>query len=383
MHRHRRRQPRLLRRSGSAYMSVLGSIIAITSVAVVGVKSGMQRAHMAQRLSFSTRAQAIAEAGVSRAYTVLAEDFTSREDPAAFPLTPYAGGTYDVDVAPVDDDMAAIKSVGTYEGVTETVILDVREHQLYVTTDPENAYGYAILADEKISWTGCGVFEGDSRVHANGVFKQAGCGELNADISSTAKITLNGASGMVDGDAAAPRVKGKTSKVTGDVIEMAVDRVPIPQIDLVPYYTEALIHGQVYDGSQTIDHAFAPPGGIMWVNGDLHIAGSEDVTGCFIATGDIHLSGSSGQHQYGDYPGFISRDGDIKVAGCGTYEGLIYTRIGDIQFTGSGKVIGAIISGGNFKKAGCSTVIAYVESVPIAPDETASDGVLCVSAWQQ
>lgn len=376
---HTRNHPR----RGHAYLAVFGVILTVTAITVTGVKSGMQRAFTARRLSQTTRAQAIAEAGVSRAYVALAEDFEARSTPEAFPLTQYAGGTYDVDVWPVGDDMAAIRSIGTYQGIVETVILDVKEHQLHRESDPENAYGYAILADEDISWTGCGVFERDSLIHANGIFKQAGCGELDANISSTVKITLKGKSGEIDGDAAAPVVKGKTSKVTGTVSEIPVPRVAIPTIDLVPYYAEALANGQVYEGGLSLSHAFAPPGGVVWINGDLHLSGSDDVTGCFIATGDIHLSGSGGQVQVQDYPAFLSRDGDIKISGSGEYEGLVYTRIGDIQITGSGTVRGSIISGGCFKKAGCSTIFTYVESVPIAPDEVVSEGVLVVSAWQQ
>lgn len=368
---------------GSGLVIVMVVTFSIAGILTTVVASSLQRCFMARRLTDRIRAQAIAEAGVSRAYEDLSENFDLRLDDDAFPAMDYLGGSFDVTVLPVDADVAVINSQGKHGDVAVTVILDVRQSGGTVVEAGGSAYGFAIIADGEISWTGCGVFQGDSYVHANQLFKQAGSGELNANISSSLKITLNGKSGEIDGDATAPTVAGKTSKVTGTVTESAVSTVEIPEIDLLPYYNEALANGQVYEGSQTLSSSFSPPGGIMWVNGDLHISGPHDVVGCFIATGDIHCSGSGGQAKVDGYPGFVSRDGDIKFSGSGDYNGLVYTRIGDVQITGSGSVSGSIICGGDFKKAGCSTIINYIESIPSPPHADSTDGVLCVSAWQR
>ncbi len=370
-------------RSGNAMITVLGIIMTLSAFLMVGVGTSMQRSFMVRKLGDRARARSIAEAGAAQAYITLDGDFSTRTNEAAFPVTDYAGGTYDVTVTALAEDGAVIESVGTYMAVSETVILDTRLKGGGSETTVEHAYGFAILADGLITWTGCGVFGGESRVHANGLFKQAGSGELSADITSATAITLKGNSGEIDGDVTAPDVSGKTGKVTGSVTEMAVDTVPIPQIDLVPYYNHAVANGEVHQGSQTISSSYAPVGGIMWVEGDLQFSGSGIRTGCFIATGGIHLSGSGGQVQVDDYPAFISRDGGIKLAGSGSYEGLLYAPAGAIEITGGGSVAGSIICGGDFKKAGCSTVFSYVESVPIAPNETQSEGILCISAWQQ
>ncbi len=370
-------------RRGFAYLTVLGVSLTLTAVVSVGVNCGLQQIFTVRRNSARVHARAIAEAGISYAYVTLATDFDSRDSDDAFPVTPFAGGTYDVTVLSVGDEMAVITSHATYQGVTDTVILDVRKDMLERTVKASNAYGYAILVDGQISWTGCGVFYGGARVHANDQFKQAGSGELNADISSSTEIQLLGNSGEVDGDAIAPVIAGKVSKVTGVVVSDDVPHVPTPSIDLLPYYQEALDNDQVYEGSQTISAAFAPAGGIMWINGDLQVAGSEDITGCFIATGDIHHSGSGNQHKVEGYPAFISRDGNIKFSGSGHCDGLVHTRIGNVEVVGSGSVTGSIICGGDFKKAGVSSIFSYVVSVPVAPDEVESDGVLCVSAWQK
>lgn len=369
-------------KAGTSLPVVLGTILVVSILLAAVSRTAGQRAFTARQLACRIRAQALAETGVSHAYNLLAQDFEQRTNEASFPLTQYDGGTYDVSVTPLGEDNAVIRGVGTYASVRESVIVDVRRHVQDVAQQ-DVAYGYAILADGEISWTGCGVFEGDSRVHANSTFKQAGCGELNADISSSAAVTLKGNSGEIDGDVTAPDVSGKTGKVTGTITETAVPEVSLPVIDLVPYYNEALANGEVYEGGQTVSGDFSPVGGIMWVNGTLSFSGSGTRTGCFIATGDIHCSGSGQQIKVQGYPAFASRDGGIKFSGSGSCEGLVYARIGSVEITGSGRIDGSVICGSDFKKAGCSTVIAYVDSTPVSPVDVASDGVLCVSAWQR
>jgi hypothetical protein len=370
-------------RRGGGLVAVLVVTLSISGL-LAGVMAGsLQRAFMAKRLADRIRAKAIAERGVSTTYAALASDFDLRTNENAFTETEYAGGSVDVDVTPIGDDSAVINSTATYGSATEVAMLDVRIYGGNDVGSGGAAYGCAILADGEISWTGCGVFFGDSLVHANNAFVQAGSGELNAKVSSSVSVVLKGNSGAINGDVVAPEVSGKTSKVSGTITEQAVDEIPIPEIDLAPYYNEALANGQVYEGNRTLSSGFAPPGGIMWVNGDLTVSGPDDIEGCFIATGNIHCSGSGGHSKVAGYPAFVSRDGDIKFSGSGRYEGLVYTRVGDVEVVGSGTLEGSVICGGDFKKAGVSTIFNYERSVPVAPNALPSDGVLCVSAWQK
>ncbi len=371
------------RRRGSALLVVLIAAFGVSALLITVSRAASQRSFTAQRMARRVRAQSIAEAGVSRGYQLLAGDFRLRTNAVLIAETAYGGGTYEVSSQPVGDAEAVLTGRAVYRNVEQTVVLDLHRREIGVPDSGEEAYTFAILADGEISWTGCGVFQGHSTVHANDAFKQAGCGELNADISSSVSIVLKGNSGEIDGDATAPSVSGKTGKITGTLTEQAVPNIPLPEIDLVPYFNRADAYGEVYDGRVTISGNAAPAGGVMWVNGDLQISGPGVLEGCFIATGDIHVAGSGPQHKVASYPAFVSRDGDIKISGCGDYEGLIYARIGAIEVTGSCSITGSIICGGDFKKAGSSTVFGYVRSVPVAPDSTPTDGVLCVSAWQK
>lgn len=379
------RERRILqgKRAGSALITILIVTTALCAVLGVTVQMGSQRAFQAARLSDQIRAKAIAEAGVAEAFSRLAVDWPARTNADSFPLTDYAGGAFDVAVSVIDDYSAVICSTGTFQGVMDVAILDVRLFLNGTAVDTNGAYDCCIVAEEEVTWTGCGVFSEGGRVHGNLDFKQAGCGELNTTISSSTEITLLGNSGFVDGDAYAPKVKGKTSKVYGTVYEQPVPELKIPEIDLAPYYQQALANGEVYNGKLTVSHAFAPVGGVCWVNGDLWLVGSEDIEGCFIATGDIKCSGSGGHTKVAKLPALISRDGDIHITGGATYYGMVYARIGNIDITGGCQVYGQLMCGGDFTKHGASAIFSYAKSVPVAPGEPESEGSLAAMAWQR
>lgn len=236
--------------------------------------------------------------------------------------------------------------------------------------------GYVILAGGDMTWTGTGSTDLSGGVaHTNGSFKMTGSNTIRGDVSSVSRIWCTGSS-VIDGDATAPVFKGKSpGNVTGDARQTGVETVAIPDIALTAYYAQALANSEVYDGDQhfTGSSQLTPSGGIMWVDGDLQISGSGDMVGCFIATGDIKISGSGDQVNVDDFPAVISVTGDIDISGSGAYHGLIYTKNGDFEKSGSGDVIGCIICAGEFRKTGSWTLLRYEDCTPVYP---ASDGTL-------
>lgn len=370
-------------RDGSALLTVLMVVFALSSFVAVMVLASSQRLMMAKGLNDRINAKVLAEAGAADAYHTLSTNFDARDSDDAFPATSYGGGEYDAWVLAIGSDSAVITCTGTYESARETVVLDVERVREGTPASGGGVYDYAVVAGDEVVWTGCGVFTTGGLIHANGSFKQAGSGELNCDIESSADITMKGNSGFVDGDADAPSIDDKHDKIWGDKTEHAVETVEIPSLDLTSYYNHALSHGQVFNGNIGLSGSYTVPGGIMWVNGNLTLSGSGTHTGCFIATGNIKASGGSSQVKVASYPGLVSRDGDIKITGGGDYEGLVYARIGDIEFAGGGSLAGSIVCGGNFKKSGSSTVFNYVDSTPVGPEEGSEDGRLAVTAWQR
>jgi hypothetical protein len=373
------------RKRGTALFTVMIITFTVSALLVTVVGASMQRSYVARKLADRVRALAIAEAGVSSAYNILAKDWDARTNAAAFPETAYGDGTYDVNIRTADALSASIVSTGTYRGTVESVILDV---MLTGVATPgyipplSPVFDHVIVSEGEISWTGSGQFIGGGTVHANAAFKQAGAGELNADVTSSKDLVLKGDSGFIDGNVSAPQVRGKTDKITGSITEAPVPAVQFPKIDLTPYYNYALAHGEVYSGKVNLNHAYTPNGGIMWIDGDLAVGGTELIEGCFIATGDISLAGA-GQHKVQGFPAFISRDGNIKISGGGSYQGLIYAPVGGIEIVGGGEITGTILSGSDFKKSGSSTIFNYQNSVPVAPNSEPTPIVLAVTAWQK
>lgn len=243
---------------------------------------------------------------------------------------------------------------------------------LYETTtvDKDKAYEYAILSCEDMTFTGSGIIDvGEGLVHTNGNFKMPGSGTLRGNLSSSVRIWCTGST-IIHGDATTPVWKGMSpGNVTGTATTASVDPIAIPDIDLTPYYNEALANGEVYTGDQhfSVSSTIQPVGGIMWVDGDLKISGSGNIIGCFIATGYIKISGSGDQIKVGDYPAIVSRDSYIDISGDGQFHGLIYAPNGYINKSGSGDVVGSIICGGEFKKSRSWSIMTYEDSTPVPP----------------
>ncbi len=389
-----------LRKEGSALITVL--LVVLISTILVGsfFVLGSQRAFMANKLTNRTRALAIAEAGVNVAYSILATNFDARLNDDAFPQTAYAGGTYDVTVTPISNNIAVIKSVGTYNGVSDVTILDVTKKGETAAggggtsnPPPQGAWACAILSGDDMTWTGSGTTDvGGGRIHTNGRDKHTGSAIVKGNLSSCVRIWCTGST-EIHGDTATPLYKGSApGNVTGNVYTGPVDPVEIPDIDLTPYYNWALAHGEVYNGNVRISTGEVKPnGGIMWVNGKLRMSTSDNMIGCFIATDDVDITGSGDQIKVADFPAIVSRDGDIDISGSGKFHGLLYAKNGDFDKTGSGDVVGQIICAGEFDKAGSWETMVYEESEPTPPGgggstpPTPPSGAytLAPTAWQR
>ena len=254
------------------------------------------------------------------------------------------------------------------------------------------AYTYAIVSGGKMGWSGSGTLNvGGGKIHANGQFKMTGSKLVIGNISSRVKIWLTGST-KITGNAAAPAIKADGGAITGTTTVGLVPPVTIPDIDLTPYYNQALANGQVYNASTyhlSGSSDITVPGGVLWVNGNFKFSGSGKLIGCFIATGNIDYSGSGDQIKVADYPAFVARDGTIDISGSGKSHGLIYAKTGGFDKSGSGDHIGSIIVNGDFDASGSWNALTYENSTPVPPtggggggSEVFSDRV-SVIAWQK
>jgi len=369
-------------------LTVLLLLVLASGLVAITLSTGVQKAFVARSLADQTRAMAIAEAGASEAFAVLAQDIKKLDDPSAFPRKNYAGGSYDATVALAGGTgpLLVVVCTGVYAQAEEYVVLDLHYEPAAVTVTGGEAYDCSIIANQDVKWTGCGEFHGGGKLHTNAKLTQSGSGELDCDCHAVTEIRLNGKSGGIYADVYSPVVCGKTGKITGTIYRQPVDVIELPDINLVPYIQHAIRNGQAYsNGLHVSTGDFHPTGGIAYITGgDLQFSTHGNISGCFITdNGRIKLTSQVNHTKVNDYPAFVSWNRDIEISGGGSYEGLIYAVHGNIKITGGCTVNGQLMTGGTFDKGGCSSIFNYAKSIPIPPDGSGTDQVLALSAWQK
>lgn len=271
-----------------------------------------QDAHMATMLRRRTQAHALAEAGVSHALAVLAQDFDQRTNPAAFPETALGPGVYHAKVDAVGGDRVLIRSTGVVEAVTQIVEVDVAGPSRWLP---------------------------DLVIFANSYFRPRGNGQIFGNTHSNAYSDMSG-NIWIGGNATASEsmsVKGATV-VEGTALGNQ-PTIPYPILDFDLYSQMASNGGTVYNGNTTFRNQTLQPGnGVVWVNGNVTLTAHNHLHGCLIATGNIMQSGHLTQYPVatddGELPALMSRDGSIVLAGQTNVDGLIYTLQGDIDLRG-------------------------------------------------
>ena len=368
-------------------------VVAVVLIAAVAYVSSA-RALVAKRLADKIKATAIAEAGVAAAYSVLTTNWVARYDVNAFPAVSYGGGRYDVTVRPVGSNMALVISTGFYSTVSASVMADLKNYG--GTTNGgggigggADAFDYAMVSGGNIMFVGNMDMDiSNGWFHANGSLSGNGNQTIHGNVSSSTSIDFPNITGTAD----APTVSG----TVGTRIEGVVAPVIIPNIDLTPYYNEALANGQVFTGPVNLSGPVTPTGGIMWVNGDISFSGGT-FTGCFIATGNINTGTGNSDYVFrkvNQYPTLVCRDGSMNWQGGNgslvDFQGLIYLKTGSFNKQGNGDVLGhgSIIAAGGISKNGGWSGMFYSDSTPVPPGG-GDDGLVYpvdqigISAWQK
>ena len=256
---------------------------------------------------------------------------------------------------------------------------------------PVGPFTCAILSGDDMTFTGSGTTHcGEGNVHTNGYFKMTGSCKIEGNLSSCYRIWTTGST-KIFGDAYSPAWKGKSpGNVTGTAYTVTVPPIPIPVIDMTPFYQWAVDHGEYYtstvqiSGSQDIE----PNGGLMWVNGYYMQSGSGDFIGGLIAKYEVQISGSGDHVKHPDHPYFpaiVSLEQGLQMSGSGKVHGLIYAPNGAIQKSGSGDVEGSMICGGKFKKSGSWNIMDYENSTPVPPGEGGGESNININIvyWQE
>ncbi|MFC1496926.1 hypothetical protein ACFLS1_00445 [Verrucomicrobiota bacterium] len=380
-------------RNGAALLTVLMVIMTVTILLGTVISAGIQRTFTTKKLTKRLKATAYAEAGVDEAYSILSTNFAARTNAAMFPAKSYGDGSYDATVIPISNDMALIICTGICEEAVAAVMVDVKNYGgstpgFSVPTWDTNILDIAILCGGDFDLNGSGDVTGSTgaTIHVNGEIdlhnKDITVGNLQSSVSID-----GGPQADVTGNATAPDID---VDVSGTETEQAVDNIAIPEIDLTPYYNEALANSEVIDGDvHWAGDNLNPAGGIIWVNGNVDISSDTVINGTVIATGYIHISANNGSKfsETNGYPLFVSRDSYIRNQCSGDIDGFIYVPNGDYIHSANGTVDGMIVVGGDIDKTGNSDIMTYEFCWPTPPGGDSGPGsgedVIGISAWQQ
>jgi len=380
-------------RSGSAFITTM-FVIGVLSVVTAGmITIAVNQPFAVRRDCDMIRAKAIAEAGANIAFVMICSNYSTVSNSAAFPVTNYRGGKYDPTVTPMSPTSAVISCIGVYNVATSTVALDVRNITTNMPTGSgqpaaTGAYACAMMSGGQMTWNGNSTVNmGAGTLQSNTGLQIAGNSRIQGDVAIRGQLKMTG-NARVTGDATAASysLSGNTS-VTGTKTTGTVPLVAIPDIDLTPYYNTALANGQVYSSSHSFsgNYTMTPPGGIIWVDGDLSFSGNGTITGCIIATGNITMSGNVTQNAVNYYPALVSQTGNITLAGNTSLHGLLYTKTGNTTISGNVELTGSIISAGTYNMSGNFTAYIYQNSTPVAPGGSSSSPVsnVGITAWRQ
>lgn len=260
----------------------------------------------------------------------------------------------------------------------------------------DTSFDNAMLCDEKFDFGGTpDIINGDGsgdpiRIHSNDIVELSGdFGANEVTISSSIAINSNGiGDSTITGQGIAPDsdFDGCTDPFTiGFTQQVPVPEIPIPDIDLTPWFYEALANDEVYTGTQEFSDAITPNGGVMWVNGNVILKSGTTFNGTLIATGHVTFQSSASLNGPTDGISLASVWGDITHKNGTIGNSLIYAKNGSLILTGNGGIYGQIITKGGISGNGTPSAITFNKTTILHPDPPDAKGCLLVMGtwWEE
>ncbi len=276
--------------------------------------------HFVKRLNKSLQAKHLADAGLARALSSLDSTFATS---SSFGSTSLGEGTYSYTVS-TTGGRTLVNATGTVDGVVRTSTAEVQAPGI-------GALDYAIAAGGNATIdTGTasspGVITGDVYSGGNASLDGASNGPLltiTGAVDAGGSITASGSVSVSGGQA--PNFSGSAN---------------FPSVSYNYYQTIAQANGFYYNANRSYTNAApipaAPAGGVIFVNGNIDITGTQSTTSCIVATGNITISKSGSTYprmtftHSSTYPSVLCQ-GNFTYSSNGnggaylTVDGLIYT----------------------------------------------------------
>ena len=220
-----------------------------------------------------------------------------------------------------------------------------------LTVYPEGlAFDHAIYAQDDLTLKGNVEIYGS--VFSNGTMNFNGGPDIYGDAYSTEPIDNSG------------------GNISGEVFD-GVDSIPPPQVDLTPYYDEALADGTLFASATSADAFLSNQTrtAIVYVDtAQKTTVQNTNLSGGLVTTGDLDLTGGGTYTASEDHFAIIVL-GDLKIAGGVTIHGIVYVT-GQTTFGGGNNTIeGSLVSAGGTQ---IDTTVAGNATLVYDPDIAAS-----------
>ncbi len=274
-----------------------------------------------------------------------------------------------------------VTSVGTVGGVTRTASAEI----LAPDTSTAPTINYAIAG-------------GSSSSHVLDSGTSSSPGAINGNIYMAGPITLDGpttgGSLVVTGNVTSLSTVtvNASASVSGTVSQNAATTGIFPSVDFTYYQAIAAANGFYFSTNKTYASGTipaSPAGGVIYVNGNLTIQGTQSTTACIIATGSITISKTGSTYpqvtitKFSNYPVLMTQSGAITFTTTGS--GTAYLRATGLIYSGNNfavtagnhgelTVVGGILARGTINTGGMtssnSLSVTYAEGIPAAFTDT-------------
>ena len=325
---------------GSVFLLAMVALITLLLLGTSLVESAVQGLSRASRERRLQEAFSLAESGIDMALCKLYEDYDSINAELA------SGGSYS-DTFTLPQGTVSYTVTAPYGGIAQSC--KVVSEATSWANKRVRVQAVASYRDDVAR-----VFEG--AIFSNSPLTLNGAGGVYPDgdgkgghIYSRGNITFNGTSFTMTSDGAI-FTTGTTSWVPPQVpathVYQRIAPIPMPVIDL-DYYRS--IATTVYNGKKTFTNSnLAGLSGVIYVNGDVTIAGNYSGQALIVSSGKVHITGSVvTDHPETDCLAILSTK-SIQISGDATVHGLVYSHSisqdASTSISGNPEVYGAVVA---------------------------------------
>ncbi len=259
---------------GSVFMTTMIAMLLMLLTGGYMYQVSDQGFYNVKQIQSRTQAKYLADAGLSYALGSLKDSWSTS---ASFSSTSLGLGTFSASAA-TSSGRTLVTGTGTIESISRTATAEV-------TAPGVSALDYVFASG--------GDMEIDSGTSSSP-------GTITGDIYSGGDADLDGPSTggsltiVGDIDSTGSITADPSVTVVGTQTPSFSETVTFPTVDFAYYQAIAVANSQYIATDQAYTTASpipaAPAGGVIFVNGNISITGTQSTTACIVATGDITLS---------------------------------------------------------------------------------------------